>query len=94
MGWSYRKSIRLGKHTRLNLSKSGIGISTGVKGARISVGPRGTRTTLRVPGTGISYTKTHSRKTNKATPKKGCGCCIMALPGVVLLLFSIVLLLM
>jgi hypothetical protein len=42
MGWSFRKSIRLGP-LRVNLSKSGIGLSGGVKGARISVGPRGTR---------------------------------------------------
>jgi hypothetical protein len=41
MGVFFRKSIKLGKHTRLNLSKSGIGISTGVKGARIGVNSKG-----------------------------------------------------
>ena len=57
MGLRYRKSIRVGKSgTRINLSGSGVGISTGVKGARIGVGPRGTRTTLSIPGTGVSYT--------------------------------------
>lgn len=57
MGLNIRRSIKIGKHTRLNLSKSGVGISTGVKGARISVGPRGVRKTVGIPGTGIYYTK-------------------------------------
>lgn len=45
MGFRFRRSIKLGKHTRLNLSKSGVGISTGVKGFRVSAGPKGIRTT-------------------------------------------------
>ena len=42
MGFSFRKSIGVGPF-RLNLSKSGVGVSTGVKGARISTGPSGTK---------------------------------------------------
>ena len=41
MGWGFRKSIKFGP-MRVNFSKSGIGVSAGVKGARVSVGPRGT----------------------------------------------------
>lgn len=41
MGWYIRKSKNFGPF-RLNLSKSGLGLSTGVKGARISIGPSGT----------------------------------------------------
>src|SRR5689334_644949 len=41
IGFSFRKSIKMGP-IRLNLSKSGVGISTGVKGLRVSTGPRGT----------------------------------------------------
>lgn len=41
MGWYLRKSVRLGP-VRLNFSKSGVGASVGVTGARISTGPRGT----------------------------------------------------
>ena len=41
MAFYLRKSIRCGP-IRLNFSKSGIGVSAGVKGARISTGPRGT----------------------------------------------------
>lgn len=36
MGFRYRKSINLGKGFRVNISKSGIGYSYGVKGARIT----------------------------------------------------------
>lgn len=41
MPFYIRKSFRIGP-LRLNLSKSGVGASVGVKGARISAGPRGT----------------------------------------------------
>lgn len=60
MGFRYRKSINLGGGTRLSISKSGFGLSTGIKGFRVGVGPRGVRTTASVPGTGISYTKQHA----------------------------------
>lgn len=51
MGWGFRKSFKFGP-MRLNLSKSGIGLSAGVKGARVSVGPRGTHLNV---GTGGFY---------------------------------------
>jgi hypothetical protein len=41
MGFYFRKSVNFGP-IRFNFSKSGIGVSAGVKGARISTGPRGT----------------------------------------------------
>jgi hypothetical protein len=41
MGFYFRKSFRLGPLLRLNLSRSGLGLSAGVRGARIGVGPRG-----------------------------------------------------
>lgn len=40
MGFYLRKSQRIGPF-RINFSKSGIGVSTGVKGFRVSQGPRG-----------------------------------------------------
>jgi len=36
-----RKAFRLGSLLRLNISKSGMGVSVGVKGLRVSLGPRG-----------------------------------------------------
>ncbi len=40
MGWTFRKSIRFGL-LRLNLSKSGIGVSAGVKGIRAGIDAKG-----------------------------------------------------
>ncbi len=62
MGFRYRRSIRLGKGLRLNLSKSGTSLSVGGRGATMSISKRGTRTTLGLPGTGLSYSTT-TRKT-------------------------------
>jgi hypothetical protein len=41
MGFYFRKSVKFGP-MRFNFSKSGIGVSAGVKGARVSMSPRGT----------------------------------------------------
>ena len=54
MGFYFRKSKSVGPF-RLNFSKSGIGLSTGVKGARLSFGPRGTY--VNVGRNGIYYRK-------------------------------------
>jgi hypothetical protein len=54
MGLFFRKSIKLGP-LRINLSKSGIGISFGVPGARVSAGPSGS--SLTVGGKGVYYRK-------------------------------------
>ena len=56
MGMRFRKSIKLGGGTKLNLSKSGVGLSTGVKGFRVSKNTSGrSRVTSSLPGTGLSY---------------------------------------
>lgn len=59
MGLNFRRSIRVGKYFKINISKSGIGYSFGTRGFRTSVSSRG-RTTISgsVPGTGISYSHT------------------------------------
>jgi TolA-binding protein len=62
LGLRFRKSISLGKGVRLNFSKSGVGVSAGVKGYRVGVGPRGVRKTVSIPGTGISYVEEKSFK--------------------------------
>lgn len=58
MGMKFRKSINLGGGTKLNISKSGVGVSTGVKGFRVSTNTSGrSRVTTSLPGTSLSYTK-------------------------------------
>lgn len=62
MGLRFRKSINVGLF-RINLSKSGVGYSFGVKGARITKkSDGGTRLTAYIPGTGISYVKENKKK--------------------------------
>jgi Protein of unknown function (DUF4236) len=41
MAWYLRKAFRLGPLLRLNVSKSGLGASFGIKGLRVGTGPRG-----------------------------------------------------
>lgn len=51
----FRKSIRLGKFARINLSSKGVsGVSFGIRGARIGVNSRGTYIGTSIPGTGLS----------------------------------------
>lgn len=52
------KSINLGHGFRLNIGRSGINLSGGVTGARVSVGTKGLKSTLSVPGTDLKRTKT------------------------------------
>ena len=56
MGLNFRKSINLGKGFKLNVGKKSVGISGGVKGARVSINSSGRKTaTFSIPGTGLSY---------------------------------------
>lgn len=59
MGFRYRKSISILPGVKMNVSRSGIGYSAGVRGARISRSPSGRLTrTLSLPGTGLSHSQT------------------------------------
>ena len=57
MGFHFRRSARLFPDVRLNASKSGLSASFGIRGAWLTVGKRGTRATIGLPGTGISYSQ-------------------------------------
>lgn len=60
MAFRFRKSKSfLGGLVRLSAGKKGLGLSVGVPGARLSVNTSGRRTTtVGVPGTGLSWSKT------------------------------------
>jgi hypothetical protein len=53
MAFRFRRSIGFG-FGRLFLSKSGLSVSTGVPGLRISLSRRGPRANIGIPGTGLS----------------------------------------
>jgi hypothetical protein len=70
VSFRYRKSIRLGGGVRLNLSKTGVGLSCGVPGMRYSVHSSGRRTrTAGLPGTGLYWRDDH-RTHAAATPRR------------------------
>jgi hypothetical protein len=55
MAFRFRKRIQLLPGLWLNLGKNAISTSVGGDGVTVNYGKRGTRTTLSVPGTGLSY---------------------------------------
>lgn len=87
MGLRFRKSISLGKGVRVNISKSGIGMSAGVKGARIGLSSRkGTYVSGGIPGTGIygiSYAKGGGRSATSASSGDSAKGCLMLLAAVI-----------
>lgn len=67
MGFRFRKSVSFGP-LRLNASKSGLGWSVGVPGARYTKMANGrTRKTACIPGTGLSWVE-ESKKRPVVTP--------------------------
>lgn len=53
----FSKSIKVGEHSRVNVSKSGVSFTVGVKGLSVNVGPKGVYLNTSIPGTGISDRK-------------------------------------
>lgn len=73
----FRKSVRIGKLARINMSKSGIGGSVGVPGFRIGMGADGkVRRTVGIPGTGMYDVKVVALpKKKEAGPGRTCQSC-------------------
>ena len=70
MGFRFQKRIGLGSFGRINISKSGVSLTEGVRGAHITIG-RTPRITLGIPGSGISWTETmeHGHRAPHAAPQ-------------------------
>lgn len=57
MGWfRFRRTVRLAKGVRVNVSKTGASLSVGKPGATLNLGRR-SRVTVGLPGSGLSYTQ-------------------------------------
>lgn len=70
MGLRFRKSVKIAPGVRLNIGKKSVGISAGVKGARVSVNSKGRKTTtVGLPGTGLSYSKSEKIGGSKASTR-------------------------
>ena len=61
MGFRFQRRIRILPGFRLNVSKTGVSGSVGRRGAWFTFGPRGTRETIGIPGSGLSYTEQQRR---------------------------------
>jgi hypothetical protein len=81
MGFYIRKSFKLGP-IRFNLSKSGVGVSAGVKGARAGIDARGKKY-IHVGRGGIYYRQTlEDGADESAAPGSGIGW------GAILIIFA------
>lgn len=81
MVFRFQKRIKLLPGVTLNVIKGGLSTSVGVKGARVTVGRGKTRTTVGLPGTGISHSVVSGRE--NAPPKSG-------FPGLVSIVLALV----
>lgn len=70
MGWRFQKRLRILPGVTLNISKSGLSTSFGVRGARITKGHGQTRVTMGLPGSGLSHSVVRTRKSRGAQPPK------------------------
>ena len=66
MGFRMRKSFKVAPGLRVNVSKSGASLSAGVRGATANLSSRGIRTTVGIPGTGLSYSATSPTKRERS----------------------------
>ena len=67
MGLRARKSIKIAPGVKVNLSTKSVGLSFGGKGATYSVNSSGRRTTtVGIPGTGISYTSSKKKYSQRS----------------------------
>ena len=73
MGWRLFRRTRIAPGVRVNLSRSGLSVSLGPRGFTKTFGPRGNRTTVSIPGTGISYTDIESGSAADARRCLQCG---------------------
>ncbi|WP_396450803.1 DUF4236 domain-containing protein [Leucobacter aridicollis] len=72
MGFRFSKSIKVAPGVRMRVSAKSVGISAGVKGARISANSSGRVTrTVGIPGSGISHSSSSRISGRKATQSTG-----------------------
>ncbi|HVA40647.1 MAG TPA: DUF4236 domain-containing protein [Candidatus Binataceae bacterium] len=62
MGFRFRRTVKIFPGVRVNLSRSGLSTSIGVRGAHVTVGHGKVRETVGLPGSGLSYTTTQSTR--------------------------------
>ncbi len=74
MGFRFRKSIKIVPGLRLNFGKNGLSsITAGRPGATVNLNRRGTKATVGLSGTGLSYSteRSSSENRNSSAPQRG-----------------------
>ncbi|MBV1896222.1 MAG: DUF4236 domain-containing protein [Rhodobacteraceae bacterium] len=57
MAFRFQKRIKIAPGVRLNVSKSGVSTSLGGRGGTVNLSTKGVRTTVGIPGTGMSWSR-------------------------------------
>jgi hypothetical protein len=71
MGFRFQRRVRIASGVRLNLSKSGVGVSVGRTGLRVGMdGRRKKYISVGLPGSGLSYRTIFGRPVSQETLKK------------------------
>ncbi len=70
MGFRYRKQIKIVPGVKLNVTKNGFSsISVGKRGSSININKQGTKATVGIPNSGMSYSTKRRKTTNNQLPK-------------------------
>ena len=62
MGWIFRKSVKILPGLKLNFGKKGTSVTLGSKGGKVTFGKGRTTFSSGIPGTGLYYRETISKK--------------------------------
>jgi hypothetical protein len=82
MGFRFRRSPKIAPGVHANISKSGVSYSFGRRGAHVTLGHGKVRSTVGIPGSGLSYTTTSGGRS-----KSGLLFILQYLPLIVLAAF-------
>jgi len=77
MPWRFRRSVKSLPGVRWNISKRGSSITLGGRGLKTTLGRGGVRHTMGIPGTGLSFTTSSSKRRAKSS---GCALTLLLLP--------------
>lgn len=70
MPFRFRRSFKVAPGVRLNVGKKGVSTSVGVRGAHVTVGHGKVRSTVGIPGTGLSYTTSTKKPPKQSKQSK------------------------
>lgn len=71
MGFRFRKTIKLLPGVRLNVSKGGVSLSAGPRGASVTLGKNGVYGNVGIPGSGLSYRTRLDKPKTRVMRKNG-----------------------